>query len=60
MLLDNLKSNLADEDKAMNEKLALSAKAVPSEHVTLDPRLDLDGNFIDVAGDAEAAAAKKK
>lgn len=48
-LLDNLSSNLADEGAAMDRKLAHQAARVkPSEHVELDPRLDLDGNFVDV------------
>lgn len=31
----------------MDEKFAKTARVKPSEHVALDPRLDLDGNFVD-------------
>lgn len=47
-LVDNLRSHLADEAASMDAKLAHQAGRVrPSEHVELDPRLDLDGNFVD-------------
>lgn len=50
-LLANLRSNLADEGRAMDQKLAHTAQHVrPSDDVELDPRLDLDGNFVDPDG----------
>lgn len=53
-LIANLRSNLADEGRAMDAKLAHTAQRVrPSEHVALDPRLDLDGNFVDPDGAVE-------
>ena len=51
-LVDNLRSHLADEAASMDAKLAHQAGRVrPSEHVELDPRLDLDGNFVDDGAD---------
>ena len=51
-LVANLRSHLADEAASMDAKLAHQAGRVrPSEHVELDPRLDLDGNFVDEGTD---------
>jgi hypothetical protein len=51
-LVANLRSHLADEAASMDAKFAHQAGRVrPSEHVELDPRLDLDGNFVDDGAD---------